>query len=154
MKRNVSSFIIGLLIYVDIVISGCSDGSNSGITGASKSNTKAVYATVDTTTKAKVFLGAGDDNFIVSNSETTVYCNSGTDIVTISSGVNNVILDQNVEQINFSGASNSYTFKQTGNMINVYDSAGTTLIVKVPVQGGSNGTVLSFSNLAASAIMA
>jgi hypothetical protein len=62
-----------------------------------------------------------------------------------------IILDQNVDRINFSEVSSNYTFKQTGNKINVYDVSGTTLLVTVPVQGDVDGTVLAFSNETASA---
>jgi hypothetical protein len=64
-----------------------------------------------------------------------------------------VSFDQNVDRINLSGASGSYKFKQTGNKINIYDAAGTTLIVNAPVQGDSDGTILSFSNGIASATL-
>jgi len=73
-------------------------------------------------------------------------------VVTIAVGVTGVILDQNIERINFSGASSSYKFKQTGNIINVYDTAD-NLIVKVPVQGDIDGTVLGFSDRTASALL-
>ncbi|MDD5287048.1 MAG: Ig-like domain-containing protein [Desulfuromonadaceae bacterium] len=99
-------------------------------------------------TGAKVFMGA-DDSFTVSNSGTTLYGGAGNDIVTIASGVAGVILDQNIEQVNFSGASTSYVFKQTGNIINVYDTAGASLLASAPVQG--DGTLISFSNGTASA---
>jgi len=101
-------------------------------------------ATTPTTTNAKVFLGA-DNSFNVGNSGTTVYGNTGKGIVTIASGISGVNLDQNIERINFTGLSSSYKFKQTGNLINVYDTAD-TLIVKVPVQGDADGTILSFGN--------
>ena len=96
-------------------------------------------------TKAKVFLIA-EDNFTVSNSGATLYGNSGKGSVTISDGVTDVLLDQNIGRINFLKASSSYTFKQTGNIINVCNTNGTTLIVKAPVQGDDDGTVLSFGN--------
>ena len=131
---------------------GNSTVSSSTATTLTPTLTASTQATA-TNTKAKVFLDA-NDNFTVSTSGTTVYGNSGTEVVTIASGVTNVTLDQNVEQINFPGASSSYTFKQTGNIINVYDLTGTTLIVKAPVQGDSDGTVLSFSDWTASALMA
>jgi hypothetical protein len=101
-------------------------------------------------TKAKVYMGV-DDIFTVSSSGTTLYGNSGTDTITMAAGTTNVSLDQNVERINFPGASSSYTFKQTGNKINIYDAAGTTLLASTPVQGDADGTVLAFSNVTASA---
>jgi phage baseplate assembly protein gpV len=104
-------------------------------------------------TKAKVYLGAGDDNFTVSNSGAILYGSTGNNEVTIASGVTGVILDQNIERINFSDPASNYTFKQTGNMINVYDSTGTTLVVKAPIQGDTDGTLLSFNNNVASALL-
>jgi len=103
-------------------------------------------------TNAKVFLGSGDNSFTLSNSGATLYGNTGVDVVTIADRVTGVILDQNIERIKFFGESNSYTFKQTGNMINIYDATG--LIVKAPVQGDSDGTLLSFSNCTASTKLA
>ncbi|MEI6219344.1 MAG: hypothetical protein WCP86_10620, partial [bacterium] len=100
-------------------------------------------------TKTRIFLRA-DDYFTVSNSGTYIYGNSGRCTVTISSGVSGVTLDQNIGQINFLSPSSSYTFKQTGNIINIYDTTGTSLIVSAPVQG-NNGTQLYFSNGTASA---
>jgi hypothetical protein len=88
----------------------------------------------------------------VGNSGTTVYGNTGKGIITISSGISGVNLDQNIERINFLGLSSSYKFKQTGNIINVYDAAG-TLLVKAPVQGDSDGTVLSFTDGTASVLL-
>ena len=98
------------------------------------------------TTKAKIYLDANDDVFTVSNSGATIYGNTGNDVVTIAAAVSNVTLDQSIERINFVGASDSYTFKQTGNKINVYDQAGTTLLASAPVQGDADGTLLSFSD--------
>jgi|GEM_PF-1011871 len=97
-------------------------------------------------TKAKVFLGTGDDNFTVSDSGTTLYANTGKDVVMIAPWVTGVSLDQNVERINLYGASNDYAFRQTGNIINIYDISGTLLLAKAPVQGDADGTMLSFDN--------
>jgi len=125
-------------------------GTNGGTTAICTAFS-ATASPTGTLTKTKVFLGAGNDNYTVSDSGTTLYGNTGIDTVTIAPGVTDVTLDQNIERINFSGASSSYAFKQTGNLINVYDSTGITLIVRAPVQGDSDGTQLSFSNGTASA---
>jgi hypothetical protein len=125
----------------------------SGTNNGSISTCSAVSGTpVATGTKAKVFLET-DDSFIVSSSGTTLYGGSGVDVVTITAGVTNVILDQNIERINLSGTSDSYQFKQSGNKIAIYDTAGTTLLVTAPAQGDSDGTVLSFSNGVASVVL-
>ena len=152
MKRMIFISVFSLL--VSACGSGVGDGSDvSGIAGDSKTNSKVVFANAVTTTKAKVYLGSGGDIFTVSNSGTMVYGNTGNDTITIASGVTNVILDQNIEQVNFSDQSSIYTFKQTGNMINVYDASGATLIAKAPVQGDADGTVLSFSDKTASVLL-
>jgi hypothetical protein len=146
MKRILFLSVFGFLLSA--CGSGETDGGDvSGTTGDSKTGDKVVYAIAGgNSTKAKVYLGAEDDIFTVSNSGMTVYGNTGNDAVTIASGVTTVTLDQNIEQINLSGASTIYKFRQTGNLINVYDTDGTTLIVKAPVQGDVNGTMLSFSD--------
>ena len=125
-------------------------GSSTG--GSSKTTAKTTALLVPTTTtKAKVFLSAGDDSYTVNNSGTVLYGGPGNDVVTIAAGVTGVTLDQNVEQINLIGASYNYAFRQTGNIINVYDTNLTTLYLSVPVQGDADGTVFSFSDVAASA---
>ena len=134
-----------------LLLSSCGSGVGDGVdvagtTGDSKTSSKVVSAIAGVnTTRAKVYLGAGDDIFTVSNNGMTVYGNTGNDTVTIASGVTAVTLDQNIEQINFVDPSSSYTFKQTGNLINVYNLSG-ILVVKAPVQGDSDGTLLSFNN--------
>ena len=104
------------------------DLAGNSYTGTTTYNFTSVEVTTSpiTTTNAKVFLGSGDDNFSVSNSGTTLYGNTGNNIVTIAAGVTDVILDQNIEKIKFAGVSSSYTFKQTGNMINIYDAVSYT----------------------------
>ena len=93
-----------------------------------------------------------NNNATVSNSNVTVYgASPGNEIVTIAPGMSGILIDQNIERINFSGASISYTFRQTGNMIIVYDSTGTTLIATAAVQDDADGTLLSFSDGTASA---
>jgi len=129
-------------------------GTNGGTTAICTAFSATSSATI-TLTKAKVFLGANGNNYAVNNSGTTLYGNTGIDTVTIAPGVTGVTLDQNIERINFSGASSSYAFKQTGNLINIYDASNTTLLLaKAPVQGDANGTLLSFSDVTASALLA
>jgi hypothetical protein len=112
----------------------------------------ATTPTTTTTTSAKVYLG-NNDSFTISSSGTTLYGGSGIDTVTIAAGVTGVKLDQNVERINLPGSADSYTFKQTGNKINIYDTSGVTQIVNVPVQGDADGTILGFSDGAVSAML-
>jgi hypothetical protein len=112
-----------------------------------------ITSTPSTTTKSKVYMGAGDDIFTVGNSGTTVYGNTGIDTVTIADGVTGVTLDQNIERIILSGTPGNYTFRQTGNLINVHDATTGNLIVKAPVQGDTDGTVLGFSGGTASVLL-
>ena len=154
MHCNMTNLIIGLLVIV--VIAGCGDIAGNSSVPIQKEIGKEVALTTipitDTTTHAKVFLGT-DDRFTASNNGTTIYGGTGFDAVTIAPSVNNVTLDQNIEQINFSGAYSNYIFKQTGNLINIFDKEGTTLLAKAPVQGDSDGTILSLSDLLISAKM-
>ncbi len=106
--------------------------------------------TLNTLSAAKVFLGA-IDAFLVSSSGNSIFGNTGEEIATIGAGVNNVILDQNVEKVILGGASGNYTFKQSGNKINIYDALDTTPIAALPVQGDTDGTLITFSNGTASA---
>ena len=147
-----------LLLAFCVFLAACGDSGNGSVTSAdSITSAKSAFAVATgtapvSTTKAKVYMGF-DDNYTVSNSGTTLYGGAGKDVVTIADGVSGVLLDQNIEQIVFLSASRSYTFKQTGNKINVYDASGITLLMSVPVQGDADGTVLSFSDGSASALL-
>lgn len=101
---------------------------------------------------AKVYLDS-DESFTVANNNIFVYGTTGNEKVTISTGVTGTVIDQNTESILFTLPSSSFTFKQTGNKINVYDAAGTTLIASTPVQGDADGTVFTFSDGTASALL-
>jgi len=141
------------MLICALMLVSCGDGGN-GQAPNIKTSTKTVHAVASNSTRAKVFLESGGDSYIVSNSGTTLYGGTGNDTVTIADGVTGVTIDQNVEQINFSSSLSNYKFLQTGNLINVYDSAGSTLILSSPVQGDSDGAILSFSDWSASALMA
>jgi len=117
----------------------------------SLSGTGVASPTIPTSlTTAKVYLGP-NDNFTISDSGTTLFGSNGADVVTLTASATGVVLDQNVDRISFANAVASYTFKQTGNKINVYDASGVTLLASLPVQGDADGTVLSFSDGSASA---
>jgi len=151
---TVLSFIDGMasaLLSGGVMTLGGAPVSTISATTLSPATTTGTALTA-TTTKARVYLGV-DDAFTVSNSGTVIYGGIGTDTVTIVSGVSGVVLDQNIERINFSGPANSFAFKQTGNKINVYDVTGSSLLVSVPVQGDSDGTLLGFSNGTASSLL-
>ena len=124
-----------------------SKGNNLAITGTM------LVGVGTNSTKAKVYLGT-DDNFTVNDNGVTLYGGTGNDNVTINTGMSGEIIDQSVDRVSLSGASSNYAFKQTGNLINVYNSAGTMLILSMPVQDDTDGTLFSFSNGIASAKLA
>jgi hypothetical protein len=101
--------------------------------------------TVNPLTHAKVFLEV-NDVFSVSSSGSTIFGNNGLEPVTLGAMMTNIMLDQNIEKIILTGASSNYTFLQTGNKINIYDTTGTTPIAAMPVQDDADGTLISFSN--------
>lgn len=101
---------------------------------------------------AKVFLDAGD-SFKISTNNVSVYGSSGKESVTVDTGVTGTIFDQNTENVVLPGASSNFKFAQAGNQVWVYDSAGTTLLAKLPVQGDTDGTVMDFTDGSASAIL-
>jgi hypothetical protein len=123
-----------------------------------------------TTTHSAVYMGTSDSVTIV-DSGTTIYGGKGTETITLanyntaqsaynslgavpfSNFIHNVSIDQNVGQINLPMPSFFYEFKQAGNTINVYDSTGANLILSGPIQSGSVGTLFSFADGTASAVL-
>jgi hypothetical protein len=99
---------------------------------------------------AKLFMGI-DDFLSASGAGLSIFGGSGTDVVSVNTGASSLVLDQAIDRINLPAALSTYTFKQTGNQINVFDSTGTVQIVNVPLQGDADGTVLSFSGISFSA---
>jgi hypothetical protein len=84
--------------------------------------------------------------FTVATSGTKLYGGTGRDVITINTGVTGVTLDQNVDRVDLAALAGSYRFKQSGNLLKIYESNGTTPIVTIPVQGDSDGTQIGFSN--------
>lgn len=111
-------------------------------------------------TNAKTYLQK-NSSFIVANSGLQLFGNSGdNEVATIVTGAENVVLDGNIDEIAFAdsigeslGSSiavmasslSDYTFKQSGNLLQVYDKSGTTLVVSIPVQDDDNGSLLRFA---------
>ena len=117
--------------------------SCSGSYGGTTANCSASFKTPE----VKVFMSSSTpEAFTVATSGTKLYGGTGRDVITISSGVNNVTLDQNVDRVNLPGTTGSYRFKQSGNLLKIYDENGTTLIVTIPIQGDSDGTQIGFTN--------
>lgn len=92
---------------------------------------------------AKVFLDPSDQN-TVSDNNTSVFGSSGTEVVKVAQGVTSLSVDQNVERVQLPGTSGDYKYLQTGNQIKVYATDGTTLVATIPLQGDSDGTLLTF----------
>ena len=126
MRCNTYYMMMLILVSLVITLTGC---GGSATPKEAKTNSKSVSST---TFGSNIFMANGGDTLAVSKSGTFVYGGTGYDTVTINAGVT---LDQNIEQINLTDASTSYAFKQTGNLLNVYDASGTTPIVSVPVRG-------------------
>lgn len=101
---------------------------------------------------AKVYLDSGENYTVASGStSTSVYGNMGSETVVVQTGATGVVFDQNTETVSLSGAVSTYTFKQTGNIINVY--SGSDLVFKAPVQDDADGTLISFAGTSYSAKM-
>ena len=119
---------------------------NWNCTGINNGTTATCSASVKTP-EVKVFMSSSTpEEFTVATSGTTLYGGSKLDVITINTGISGVTLDQNIERINLPGTSGSYTFKQSGNLLKIYESNVTTLIVTIPVQGDGDGTQIGFSN--------
>ena len=138
------------LVTGTITICGATVPSNSPQAIWPLTPTSTVEPQTSGISTASIFL-SNNDFFTVADSGAMLYGGSGTATVTIANGTTRITLDQNIGRINLTNPSTSYTFKQTGNKINVYDATGTTLLVTVPVQGDADGTVIGFSNGVASA---
>jgi polyribonucleotide nucleotidyltransferase len=68
---------------------------------------------------------------------------TGSEVLTLASGLTNISTDQNIERINLPLSLSSYSIQQTGNLINIFDSSATTLVLKTPVQADADGTVIA-----------
>ncbi|HRF56627.1 MAG TPA: Ig-like domain-containing protein [Campylobacterales bacterium] len=93
---------------------------------------------------AKAYLEPTDQSFTANNPNTTIYGQDGQQSIVISQSASNIILDQNIEEILLQKPSTDYTYKQTGNILKLYES--NTLILSITVQGDADGTKLIFSN--------
>lgn len=109
------------------------------------SNIQTGVLTLVDSTEAKIYLSA-NDSFIISNSGATVFGGTGNEVVTLGAGVSGVILDKNIERVALAGDSSNYSFKQTGNKLNVYNIADSRLLASAPLQGDAGGTQFKFSN--------
>ena len=140
-------FLFRLLVGSILLTALSACGSGQQIDKSNNSTSKAVYAATVTQSQSKVFISsASSEAFTVANSGVNLYGGLSSEVITINSGVNSVTLDQNIDRFNLPGDSSNYRYKQTGNMLVVYDNLGVTTIATFPVQGDDNGTQLGFSN--------
>ncbi len=95
------------------------------------------------TNGAKIYLDAGETNYTVAGSGTTIYGQAGFESVNICPGVVGVYVDGNVEEIFFHGLKSEYTFKQRGNSLIVYKDG--LLVIKTSVQ--SHGLRIVFGQV-------
>lgn len=104
---------------------------------------------------AKVYLDANEESYRVGSNSDIIFGNSGTEVVTVTTGTSGTVFDQNVERIVLSGAIANYTYSQTGNVFNVYETvAGVkSLVASIPVQPDANGTQLTFSDGTVNAVL-
>jgi hypothetical protein len=135
----------------------------SGATGAVSAVVvnHAPTGSVTAATHAKIYFKE-NDSVVVANSGVSVFGSKGrNEAVTVVAGSQGVMLDGNVDEVTFvsatganannsilvtGSASSNYTFKQSGNALQIYDSSGQSLLVSVPVQDDSNNTLLNFSD--------
>ena len=89
---------------------------------------------------AKVFLTTGATDYVVANTSDSVYGSTGTETISIASGKTAITVDTNTESVALTLASSSYKFKQTGNVLSVYATDGTTLVTAMAI--GDTGSTL------------
>jgi len=92
---------------------------------------------------ALVFLADSDMEYKVANSSTKIFGCAGDQTLSFDSGVFNVHPDANVEKLVFKESMSNYKFKQSGNSLDIYNSAD-ILITNTGLQDDSNGTQLQF----------
>jgi VWFA-related protein len=104
-------------------------GTNYGTTA----NCSAYFGTsANNFTKSKVFMGAGGDSFIISNTGTTIYGGSGNETIKISTGVTGVKTDANIDRLELPGALATYNFLVVaGTGIQIQTTSG-VVVVTIP----------------------
>jgi hypothetical protein len=150
----------GTMVFADgsapLIQTGASAFSLGGLT-VSTTAAAALAATLNTsdkstagttaaTTKARVFLGSGD-NFTLSNSGMTLYGSSGTETVSIASGVTDIRIDANIEHIELAGNFSDYTFAVvTGTGFQIQTTAS---VVVVTIPSLNQNAVIAFADSSA-----
>ncbi len=94
---------------------------------------------------AKVYLTSGATSYVVANTSDSVFGSTGTETISIASGVTAVTVDSNTETVAFGTALSNYKFKQTGNVLSIYDTDGTTLRATVAID--DNGSTVVFDGV-------
>lgn len=92
---------------------------------------------------AKLFLTPADNHYRIGNDNTRIFGAYNAQTIIFDSGLKNIELDSNVEAIEFNLPANNFLFLQTGNLLNIYDSAN-TLIAEFSIQDDDDGSQLQF----------
>ena len=92
---------------------------------------------------ARAFLGR-DASFTAASAGLKVYGSSGTESLVMGQGIRQVEADQNVETVEFGAMLSDYTFQQRGNQLAIHRSSDSAQLLRIPVQGDSDGTLVHF----------
>jgi hypothetical protein len=112
----------------------------------------AVLAAPGGDSAASAFLGTGA-SFTAASTGLRVYGGIATETLEMAQGTRAVVADQNVEAVRFEEALGRYTFQQTGNLFNVFDSASGERLLRLSVQTDADGTQCSFAGTSYSATL-
>jgi len=96
---------------------------------------------------AKILLETGDDNYRVSNDNSTIVAGvSGTQTVSVAAGIKGTKVDSTIEDVDFSGAMASYKFNTVnGSDLQITNAAG-DIIATVTSAAANGGKELSFTD--------
>ena len=92
------------------------------------------------TNQAMIFLDAGDTNYKILNTGSTVFGNSETESLLVAPGVRNITTDQNTERVDIQGEIADFTYQQAGNQLIVFSNGAK--VITIPIQ--NNDTQLVF----------
>ena len=94
---------------------------------------------------AQVFL-ASDAHFAAAVSGMRIFGGAGSsEMLAIQPGASGLLADQAVDIVSFADTASSYAFQQSGNRLAVFDAAGATQMISIPVQTDADGTQLIFA---------
>ncbi len=76
---------------------------------------------------ADVYLGVEETGFTVASNNVHIYGQQGNENITVLAGTTGNVVDQNVEQVVLDGEVGDFTFKQSGNQLQVFGQGDTPL---------------------------